>query len=306
MKRIITSAVPLLVLLVSCDMEIDVNYVETELKSKLVLNSICCSDTDEHTVSLGISHPLFGESSLADTLASPAVSVYHNGKSVPVSLEHVDANGAEYKFKAPFVAGDKVEMNASASGLGSIYGEALFPSGASIDKLVTSWYKEGGVEKLKILADISDIRGQQDYYRVVVKTKTVFVPNDPEDDPWNTKEIDISNDPIFSDYSGPIPQQSANYYRIFSDRLFADGSYTLNLSVDLERASSWIGMSVVVYLRVELHTLQEPFYKYLYSTSAAHNKDFYSEPVAVYSNINNGFGILGTYSVFCKEIQLED
>lgn len=305
MKRKLATVV-LLFSLISCDMEKDVEYIDRDRKPKLVLNSICSSDSDSHIVSLGISRPIFNNVSGKDSLISPTVTVRHNDTTIPVLLKSINKDRAEYKFNAIFEAGDKVEIEAASYGFDNIYGVSEFPSKAAIDGVRTSWYKEDGVDKLRISVDITDIQDQQNYYRVVVKTKSVILPLAAEEERWETKEIDISQDQIFTDYVGPTSQISPNYYRVFSDRVFSDGNYTLKFSINFEPASSWTDFTVVNYLRIELHNLKEPLFQYLNSISLAHNLDYYSEPVAIYSNISNGFGIIGTYSITSMELQLND
>ena len=80
-------------------------------------------------------------------------------------------------------------------------------------------------------------------------------------------------------------------FAIFSDELFQDKEYTLNVYIKLDNF-----IDADQYVKVEIHSLSENLYKYLRSVELASNGDNFSEPVKLYSNIKWGYGILGAFS----------
>lgn len=92
------------------------------------------------------------------------------------------------------------------------------------------------------------------------------------------------------------PSGAYNSYKIFSDDFFNGKEYTVAFLIegytsvpvdDLDNA----------YLYLNLRELNADYYKYLNTKDLQSSSDgFFTEQVQVYSNINNGVGIIGAYS----------
>lgn len=63
--------------------------------------------------------------------------------------------------------------------------------------------------------------------------------------------------------------------------------------------------NVKQYVKVEIHSLSFNLYFYLRSLELALIEDGYLEPVKVFSNINNGYGIVGIYNVNEKVLEID-
>lgn len=89
---------------------------------------------------------------------------------------------------------------------------------------------------------------------------------------------------------------------IFSDKYF-EGSQ-LNLSLYL---SKWNFYNLNTPVIVSLFSLSESYYKYVISFEEQNNSSGnpFAEPVQVYNNINNGYGIFAGYSVDKKIIYID-
>ncbi len=115
--------------------------------------------------------------------------------------------------------------------------------------------------------------------------------------------LDLTFDPVFQQQSvidnifGFLPESSR--VGLFTDETFNGGEYTLNLKY-AEQAYS---PSDNIELEVRLHTISEPFFRYLYSLQLLHDDSVLgklieyglADPMRVYSNVEGGTGILASY-----------
>ena len=87
-----------------------------------------------------------------------------------------------------------------------------------------------------------------------------------------------------------------NGIAFFTDELFNGDYKTIQTSVYVWTEENNYSTSVI---DIYLINADEHSYKYFYSTKMQISSKFnpFSEPVMVYSNITNGYGIIGSYSV---------
>lgn len=155
----------------------------------------------------------------------------------------------------------------------------------------------------------------KNFYRLLLKVKSYFA---------NGVAIESSvgasfDDLVFGNSNTDILGESSSYYSFneFSDQLFDGKTYELKTRVFYsfssykERASTTnppqVGINSFTKqeLVVELQSISESYYHYLKSITANDGADmFFSEPVQVYSNIENGIGILGSYTRSLKALDI--
>jgi hypothetical protein len=112
-----------------------------------------------------------------------------------------------------------------------------------------------------------------------------------------------------------------NRYRVFTDDLFNGSEYTFKMQVRInpdeeEDDNDYYYTAnypdpVSLELYVELQHLTRDYYLYLKSRANARtNEDFggmFTEPIQVYTNVEGGIGILGSYaSTICMFLLLND
>jgi len=158
---------------------------------------------------------------------------------------------------------------------------------------------------------------QSNYYRVVVveseARKSAFVF---ETDTLNfidislfPRNVDVSStDPILSnknkDANSYVFGELENKYKIFSDEMIDGKHYDLNIVADFT-SSFFHDKEEIDYeagefsmVKVILQSLSADMYYYLRSIEAQEYSDnmIFTEPVPIYSNVDNGFGVFGGYS----------
>ncbi|MBE0668678.1 MAG: DUF4249 family protein, partial [Bacteroidales bacterium] len=166
---------------------------------------------------------------------------------------------------------------------------------------VSDW----GDMQISVKVRISDPAGVDNFYRLTaVRTDGAYYGN--KDEPWNP-EVPVTvyeEDCSYSSYDEPLiaPQQEEedlfgmyieNRYYLFSDELIAGKNYDLTLKIP----HSWPDPDYYEFshFNIRLESVSRELYLYLRSLSAhQQTKDnFLTEPVLVYTNIENGLGVVG-------------
>ncbi len=147
---------------------------------------------------------------------------------------------------------------------------------------------------MNISCMINDPGNVSNYYRLSVKSIVSTKEGPLGVDDWATvKDIFSSDDILFVDnnISVSINGWPEHFSNVFDDSLFDGKEYTFAVeSRQRSAAYSWV--------EIELQHISEDLYKYLKSVELAQcsTNDIYAEPVNIFSNVGNGYGILGSLS----------
>ncbi len=147
---------------------------------------------------------------------------------------------------------------------------------------------------MNISCMINDPGNVSNYYRLSVKSIGSTKEGPLGVDDWATvKDIFSSDDILFVDnnISVSINGWPKHFSNVFDDSLFDGKEYTYAVeSRQRSAAYSWV--------EIELQHISEDLYKYLKSVELAQcsTNDIYAEPVNIFSNVGNGYGILGSLS----------
>ena len=143
--------------------------------------------------------------------------------------------------------------------------------------------------------------GTTDYYslEITLRTEGEWHPEHFENtSPGQISKVDF-DDPLFSDamdeivdYLGLETTLIQVKKTIFTDALFDGRSYRLDIPMELQTHFS-ANDSIHAFVDIKLRHLTEDYYRYC-STAFSGNaySQYYSEPVSVYSNVKNGFGLV--------------
>lgn len=149
----------------------------------------------------------------------------------------------------------------------------------------TSSFKTEHNELFKIKIQFNDPLSTANYYLI-----NVFANNDPNQQGNSENSIFIqSNDPSYQNqYQGGI---------IFDDKLFNGKLQTMEFLT--QKYDFWGNSGDSIDLKIELKSLSYEAYMYLLTTQKQMEQGdaMFSEPVMIYNNIKEGYGIFGGYSV---------
>ena len=150
---------------------------------------------------------------------------------------------------------------------------------------------------LKFVLRFSDNPAVQNYYRLVVITKTYTSKGFMQD--YNFSFDDIVSGNANKDAVGPPTSLTSNKYNVFSDDLFNGKQYPLTFSIQDVKNVYYPGKAKAATIRevnINLQSISKSYYLYLQTRTSIKTNTFFAEPVQVFSNVDGGIGILGSYT----------
>jgi len=166
-----------------------------------------------------------------------------------------------------------------------------------------------------------DPPGEKNYYRLIYKSicGRAITKNNTQNDSsiviavnnLNVARYFTSDDPVINpsseDANDFLFGSPSNNFNIFTDELIEGKEHELTIDdYSYVYESSNINTSIGEFftLSVELQSITPEAYSYLKSVNAStyYNGDLFSEPVQVFTNIENGIGVFAGFSVRSKSI----
>jgi len=162
-----------------------------------------------------------------------------------------------------------------------------------------------------------DAPNVKNYYRLILKAKSYYTDGKVFENTVNFSSDDL----VFGSNNTDILGEMSSYYLYneFNDQLFDGKTYELKTRAYFNKTKSIkktntsnptdIGTDTITRqeLIVVLQSISESYYHYLKTIAANQSgEDFFSEPVQIYSNIQNGLGIFGSYTSSSKVFELPE
>jgi hypothetical protein len=190
----------------------------------------------------------------------------------------------------------------------------------TLTKTIVSQYNTSSVLEVKI--KFQDTPGEKNYYRLVYRNQLGVLMDDYKTPEANDNFILISDqvvgtsinsddqliNPKNEDANDLLFSSSTNRYNLFTDELIEGKEYELsfNLFENYYTSNYKIpkgGNGEFMRLTIELHSLTREAYLYMRSVAANNSADgFFTEPVQVFTNVDNGIGIFAGFSASQKSI----
>ncbi|NOQ73289.1 MAG: DUF4249 family protein [Crocinitomix sp.] len=292
MKKLIVSFAAL-VLFMACEKEIPIKQEEKE--PRIVVNSIF-SAGDTIWINLSESRDVLYNDILPNIENATAKLLDASDNEI-ASFTHV-TDGNYYCADPTPVASTTYGLRVEAAGFKSITASAETPSIISLSSIDTTFV---GIDQLEFNLSFTDDASQDNYYGISIVFNTAW-----EDEEGN---LDIAQSPYFSTKEVYVingdPDIDGTRYAMeffFSDNGF--NGQTINFT---GRQYMWGDPEALKFFVVGLKSLSEDLYKYKlsYSKYLDAQGDFFAEPVQVYSNITDGFGIFGGSSTHRDTVWVE-
>lgn len=304
----------------SCETPID--FEGSKPDPLLVLNSLISPDSAV-TVHLSKSKFFLDSNNQSTIIGDATVKLYVNG-ALKENLQY--SGDGIYKAIYKPRLGDQIKITASKSPFKDVSAESsIVPhtkiSGFDSVSVVTdslyiidNKYDDATKETkadttginynkdLNLKINFKDSALMKNYYRLCVFYRYYY-----SDGMVTTEQASFkSNDEVFTGRTTGFVEKESGYFE-FSDELISGKAHSLAVSVAYSTAVDYSGhssgtskggfMSSIVkkQLLVDVQSISESLYLYLRSREAQDNySDFFSEPVQIHSNIENGIGILGS------------
>lgn len=162
-----------------------------------------------------------------------------------------------------------------------------------------------------------DAPNVKNYYRLVLKSKSYYTDGKVVENTVSSSSDDL----VFGSNKTDIMGEISSYYLYneFNDQLFDGKTYELKTRVYFQKTQfkdepdttnpTHVNTNTITKqeLIVVLQSISESYYYYLKTIAANQSgENFFSEPVQIYSNIQNGLGILGSYNSSSKVFELPE
>ena len=193
-------------------------------------------------------------------------------------------------------------IEVTAENRNPVEAETTIPKPVSIISIDTNRVKgQDSGNSLQFSLQFKDPPGVENYYIIRAKVYRQFSEWDHKTDSlsfyYNTESIGLnSNDPVIDEHSSGL---------IFSDDYFKGKTYNMTFTFS-SFYHGYYGYEEDVPERdktyqayIYLHSISKEYYLYLKSfyMQMYAQDDPFAEPVTVYNNIKNGYGVLGSFAV---------
>jgi len=305
----------LCILISSCEFEKTIDIGEIPITPHLVLNGLVFSEKDTNYFYVTKSRPIYSDSiqiwdsskSLFSILDNAEVISEVNGVKRPVRYS---ASDTAYILVGKLHETDKIDIYVMHNGE-QINSQAVIPSVPQVISLDTATVKriENGYPQsyIRFKLKIKDHPGNKDYYRLLINNYSYYWIGDNRYSNYNYNQY-YTSDPVLtngypdSNSGGGLISSVYNYFSVFRDVMFEGQEYVLTFYIN--KYDTYTGGDPEIKnefdISVKLQTISEDLYKYYSSlqNSWVSSSNQGSEPFIVYSNINEGFGIMGA----CNEV----
>jgi hypothetical protein len=269
----------LIIIIVSCEVVVDVN-IPLEAP-KLTVNSFFTADS-VWSADITLSRFILDDQPF-EVVPDAEIIIYHNNVAVDTLQNHLSGR---YIGKKKPETGKSYEIRVNHQRHGAVHAVSYAPVPVIPDSIhanpkfevesnetntFTLYFNDPPAENFYQIQ-----LWQQSYYLRYPERDTVYI--------FHTSHFTI-NDPVVSRYHG-------NVGALFDDTLFNGRKKSIELKTNTARFHPTTGY--IVYFR----TVTKEFYEYMVRTSLQDvtSGDPLAQPVQVFSNIENGFGIFAGYN----------
>ena len=286
----------------SCTKTIDFEDAETD--KQVTINCIMYPDSSLQALIVNTRSVLSGYNYTLITDAS--VALYEDG----TEIGQLEEDGGYYKASnIKPQAGKTYQLKVIANGK-QLEATTQIPLAADISSIDTATVEdEWGHKKINIDLTFNN-NTQDDYYRVVIMQERLSSYTDQNDsiiysirkNPYSFEADDPVFKNLYNNFGGDeLDIGPENDYRIFSDDFFNGKEYTLQFQMPGFNTSNNYGYNQnIIYEKYTIHfqKISSDLFNYLKYLNLYdyYSDNPFSEPVQVYSNIENGTGIVAGFN----------
>ncbi|MBN2261493.1 MAG: DUF4249 domain-containing protein [Prolixibacteraceae bacterium] len=328
MKQIILFTILIGLLMAGCREEVKFN--DENIASKMVVNSFIDADSTIK-VSVAGSKPIPGVTSNFNWINDATIKLFVDGKeteTLKTMNQAVPEGNDDYyeqnytpnviyysETKAKVGKTYKLEINHKRYGLATC--ETTIPEPIqiiSIDTMVTgpAQYNYEN-NNLNVKIKFKDPANEANYYRLIAYINQGIYREKRYQDTVMDSVIEVREnyltiyDPVINpeqeDANDFLFGSPRNPYNVFSDELIDGREYTINFDINIYNHQRIEGIDMTEkgefhQLKFILQSITPETYLFLKSSYLHHyyDGDLFAEPVQVFSNVENGLGILGGQS----------
>lgn len=282
----------LILTLTACEKEIPLDSEQKE--PRIVVNCIF-GDGDTISVHVSESRNVLYEGELPNLTSASVILQDQNGNALG-NFTH-EGDGI-YKLNNYIPsAGISYKLTVTNTGFDAVQAETQTPSAISISAIDT--LRKG--DEMNYAIKFSDDPATTNYYGITVEQITIS--DDGMGGVFTYSDYYFETSEIFTQ-NGYADVDGTKYGSVFlfSDATFNGGNCVFDASTYIP-----VGSTDSTIIVVGLLSLSEDYFKYKLSYEKYQETagDPFAQPVQVYSNVENGFGIFGGYSVYRDSLFFE-
>lgn len=276
--------------LTSCEKEIP---LDKEVKEpKIVVNGIF-SANETIRVHLSESRDILYEGFLPD-LTTGTVQLFDADNVLLGEFIH-EAYGMYVLENVIPESGKIYHLKVSAPGYNSVTASSETPSIIAISQIDT--VRAG--DRMKYEITFQDDVNQQNFYELKMINLTYYFDEEMGEYYPSVSPYFCSNETIIQNSSGQTEGEYCSTSMLFSDASFNGQNFSFSASNYFYQDSTFVAIT--------LSSVSNDYYKYKISLAKYQETQGspFAQPVQVYSNIENGFGIFGGYSSYSDTLFVE-
>jgi len=297
MKYLILISISILVF-TSCEKEISID--QKEFSPKIVLNSIINSENDTIIVELSESRDMLYDKFDFPPIKDATIKLYDNNIFAGTLTELFDGY---YILPYSVIPNHTYRLEVSNTNLDNVTASTTVPTPAVINDFTVTLNSN---LKANINVVFQDPAGESNFYGIEISRLDSTLDTTGYYGGYSISDYACSNSTAI-EYPAANGIDGANCTNLFlfSDKLFAGSTFTFNC---YNENTFWntppeeLGLFTKIW--VNLKTINEDYYQYQLSTNLALENygNPFAEPVRIYSNVEGGFGIFGSYSIYKDSI----
>jgi hypothetical protein len=290
----------LLSFLISCEKVIEFD-VETTTP-KIVINSIFNTD-DNWNVHLSSSLSVIDTSNLSN-IEDASVYIFDDQNQIIETLVH-DSLGFYQGILKP-IDGLKYKIEASALNFETVNAIDSIPQKSTITGLDTSSFVFNGNERISISIGFNQSISISNYYKIAVKIGREKYSTTLDQNGFNIVDTNYKEKWINVRPESSFAERTSNPKEIiFKDNTFSSNEESVSFSIkNLINKHYEDDSYSLKFITIYFFGISHDHYKYYNSlkTYEDNSSNIFAQPVQVYSNVNNGFGVFAGST--CTKIEL--
>lgn len=284
------------ILFTSCETVIDMKLPEQP--PKMVINSFFTPDS---IMMLHLSKSQFVlKNQELKPITDGNISLFENGKFIG-KFTHINKG---FYYLPGFFPKENTQytLNAESSGLKSVEANEIIPPKPVINRIELSSSFFEGINYKDFIIYIQDNANEENYYMVnLIGKRYDYVYDSLTYDIIDS--VEIYEQVNFNSQDLVFEEQVASSQAIISDKIFNGSIYPLRLSVNEYNFDEYSNMGYFE-ITIQLKQISKAYAQYVLTYSKNRYSDPFSQPVQVYSNVTNGFGIFAGYSSTLTSLKL--
>ncbi len=264
----------------SCQKYIDMNIPD---KGRKIVANCLYSDTGAVTVFLTQSRFILDNSEFK-IITGASVVFYEDGIEVGTLSE---TEPGKYISQGFIPSAGKSQSIKIIKGNDSITAQSIIPHKVPFEFIDTVRIKTEYYEYLRFRIKVNDPPSNENYYMIGFDLKQ------PVEDTVHHPYL------LYFSTEEPFVEAYNDNYGLISDILFRGKSQIMSFDLDLYQFSNDTNL-----LYINFYSISKDMFLYLVSLDAQmqSNDSPFSEPVMIYNNIENGYGVFGGFSIFSDSL----